>query len=141
MFYLYKDKVLYGASNHKEALEIQAAVYELQDYVIGETNFEDYSPSNVKYSFQNGKIVENINYEEITQQRKLTYVQNLRKKYLTDTDILVMVPDYPISKAHKKLCLAYRQYLRDLPKIEKNYPDVIVLTFDEYCIQKEANEI
>ena len=140
MFYLYSDKTLYGASENKEALEMQAEAYELEKYKIGKTNFKDYSPSNRKYLFQNGKIVENINYEELIRQEKFLNIKDLRRRYLAETDVMVIAPDYPISKAHKKLCLAYRQYLRDLPKIEKDYPDVIVLTFDEYIAREEANK-
>lgn len=78
IYYIYKNNIIYGCTEFKEAIEDVAIANNLEDYEVGTTEFEDYAPSNNKYILQNGEIVLNSNYEEEQKEKERERVNGLK---------------------------------------------------------------
>lgn len=72
-----------------------------------------------------------------TKEQIIEELKEVRKSYLSETDIMVSAPDYPITEQEKELVLQYREYLRHIPE-NKGYPYdaegnvVHIMTFEEW---------
>ena len=80
IYFIFKDDTVYGCTEFEELIDDIAIANNLEDYSIGQTEFEDYTPSNNKYLLQDGKIVLNPNYElELAEARKEEFLKQFFK--------------------------------------------------------------
>jgi hypothetical protein len=77
IYFIFKDDTVYGCTEFEELIEDIAIANNLEDYEIGQTEFEDYTPNNNRYLLQDGKIVLNPNYELEQEQKEKARIQEL----------------------------------------------------------------
>ena len=65
IYFIYKNGTVYGSTEFEDAIADIAFANGLEDYEIGQTEFEDYTPHNKKYLLKNGEIVLNPDFEEL----------------------------------------------------------------------------
>lgn len=77
IYYIYKNNTVYGSTENEELVDDIAISLSVEDYEVGTTDFEDYSPSNNKYIIQDGVIILNPNYEAELEEQEKERIGNL----------------------------------------------------------------
>lgn len=77
IYYIYKENKVFGATEEAELINDIAVALGVEDYEVGTTDFEDYSPSNNKYIIQDGVIILNPNYEAELEAQEKERIGNL----------------------------------------------------------------
>ena len=84
IYYIYKNNTVYGSTENEELVDDIAVSMSIEDYEVGTTDFEDYSPNNNKYIIENGVIILNPNYEAEIEQAEKERIANIA---LTRADV------------------------------------------------------
>lgn len=84
IYYIHKNNTVYGSTENEELIDDIAISLNVEDYEVGTTDFEDYSPNNNKYILENGVIVLNPNYEAEIEQAEKERIANIA---LTRADV------------------------------------------------------
>jgi hypothetical protein len=84
IYFIFKNDIVYGCAESEGLISDIALANNVEDYEIGQTEFEDYTPSNNRYILDNGEIVLNPNYEAEQEQKERERIGNL---FLTGADV------------------------------------------------------
>jgi hypothetical protein len=84
IYFIFKDNTVYGCTEFEELIEDIAIANNLEDYSIGQTEFEDYTPNNNKYLLEGSEVIINPNYEAEQEQQER---ERIAKLFLTGADV------------------------------------------------------
>ena len=84
IYFIFKNDIIYGCAESEGLISDIALANNVEDYEIGQTEFEDYAPSNNRYILDNGEIVLNPNYEAEQEQKER---ERIAKLNLTGADV------------------------------------------------------
>ena len=84
IYYIYKNNTVYGSTENEELVGDIAISLGVEDYEVGTTEYEDYSPSNNKYIIEDGEIILNPNYEAELEAQEKERISNIA---LTRADV------------------------------------------------------
>ena len=84
IYYLFKNNTVFGSTENEELIKDIAISLGVEDYEVGTTEYEDYSPNNNKYILENGEIILNPNYEAEIEQAEKERIANIA---LTRADV------------------------------------------------------
>lgn len=76
-------------------------------------------------------------FHKYSDEVKAQIIRKQRNQLLTSSDMLVSIPDYPISAQEKAWVVAWRKYLRDLPE-NSEFPWITIQLLDEWM--KDSRE-
>lgn len=76
-------------------------------------------------------------FHKYSDEVKAQIIRKQRNQLLTSSDMLVSIPDYPISAEEKACVVSWRQYLRDLPE-SPEFPWITIQLLDEWM--KDSRE-